>query len=359
MIFRAPARDYPQVCACASPPAHGPLIVTLASMDEIEPEVADTGHVHPPLSGQIGSVTGRFALGGKRGSPGLEELSLHLDDGRRLAFGLPHGGEERTMRGLADIELGSFILARHDDAGALEEPATIVCAICFAPADTAEHVPQTALGGRLMTRTCAACNNGLGSRVEPDLEAWFDSRLVQVAFENGEVVPGRRRAGDLHYLKSETGEFALVAHEGLPEGVEKMLHAGELEMHWREPEPSRYRTAALKHAYLAACLHLQTIPSGDDAEAVRSALLQARDADRRGALAMSKAAERIRILRSTVGRQGPPLALVTTAERGEVPAIDEVYISLAGALFVSWPLLDTPPATPIARPQVPASSTDT
>ena len=116
-------------------------------------------------------------------------------------------------------------------------------------------------------------------------------------------------------------------------------------MHWREPEPSRYRTAALKHAYLAACLHLQTIPSGEEAEAVRAALLQARDADRRRALSMSEAAERIRILRSSAGPQGPPLALVTTAAEGVTPSIDEVFISLAGVLFVSWPLLDTPPAT--------------
>ena len=288
---------------------------------DTEPEVAETGRVHPPLSGQIGSVAGRLAAGGKRGSPGFEELSLHLDDGRRLAFGLPHGGEERAMRGLADIGLGPSILARHDDDGALVEPPTIACAICFAPAETAEHVPQTALGGRLMTRTCAACNNGLGSRVEPDLEAWFDSRLVQVAFENGEVVPGRRRAGDLHYLKSATGEFALVAADGLPEGVEKMLRAGELNMHWREPEPSRYRTAALKHAYLAACLHLQTIPSGEEAEAVRAALLQARDADRRRALSM-KRGRRAHPHPQVVRRTPGPSAGVGDDCRGGSDAVD-------------------------------------
>ena len=133
MIFRALFGDYPQLWR-NTPLGHDPLIVTLWSMDRSRRLPRPAGY--PPLSGQIGSVAGRLAAGGKRGSPGFEELSLHLDDGRRLAS---DGTRRRGARdaGARRHRARSFILARHDDDGALVEPPTIACAICFTPAETA------------------------------------------------------------------------------------------------------------------------------------------------------------------------------------------------------------------------------
>lgn len=122
------------------------------------------------------------------------------------------------------------------------------------------------------------------------------------------------------------------------------MTSGEWRMHYRPPDPRRFRMALLKHAYLAACLHLGAVPDTEDARAIRADLLEARDSPRRVRPPTSEAADRLKVYRSHVGTQGAPLALVarTDAEDDVEP---EVLISLAGALFVSWPLVDLPPGS--------------
>ena len=63
-----------------------------------------------------------------------------------------------------------------------------VCPICLTDAPSAkEHVPQKPLGGWVMTMTCSRCNNGLGSRLESELQDWFDHAMGRVHFSGPSV----------------------------------------------------------------------------------------------------------------------------------------------------------------------------
>lgn len=48
-------------------------------------------------------------------------------------------------------------------------------------------------------------------------------------------------------------------------------------MSFQRPDPHRYRLAALKSAYLGACLLLGEIPESPDADEIRTEILAARD----------------------------------------------------------------------------------
>jgi hypothetical protein len=109
-------------------------------------------------------------------------------------------------------------------------------------------VPQAALGGQAMTMTCPRCNSGLGSRIEAELHDWFDQARIDVSFDH-EAVQGRRRGPRLLYREGSNG-FCLIAEADVVPEIRQMLNAGALQMHYRMPDPRRYRLAALKHAYL-------------------------------------------------------------------------------------------------------------
>lgn len=262
----------------------------------------------------------------------LDHVALELPDGRTLEFTQPVSGEQATLEGLAEIRAMSFC-----------EPATglPVCPICLARTTEmhAEHVPQTALGGEVMTSTCQRCNNDLGSRVEVDLQAWFDQQLVDTSIEHGGEIPGRRRFSRVHYRPSTDGSTFMMWVDGPSTSeIEAMMQSGTWQVNFRPPDFARAVVGLLKHAYLAACLHLQEIPDTEDARAIRADLLTARNTSRREPL--DQIEERLVFYRGGVGRQGPPLALVRmTPPDGGDPRI---LISLAGVLFVSWPF-KTPP----------------
>ena len=75
------------------------------------------------------------------------------------------------------------------------------------------------------------------------------------------------------------------------------------------PDPRRWGLALLKHAHLAACLFLRYVPETAEVDAIRADLIAARDSDRRTRPPESEAVARLKVYRSGVGRQGPPLAL--------------------------------------------------
>lgn len=108
-----------------------------------------------------------------------------------------------------------------------------------------------------------------------------------------------------------------------------MVTSGEFRLHYREPDPRRWGLALLKHAYLAACLYLRSVPDTAEARAIRADLVAARDTPTKTRPPASAAANRLKVYRSEVGRQGPPLALVARddCDEGEPP---ELLISLAG-----------------------------
>jgi hypothetical protein len=199
------------------------------------------------MSGRVEGVTGRRTAEGVRGLPAIDEISFRLEDGTLQSFGMPTSGVEAGVDFVAEVFGQSFG----------------ICPICVGIATEDEHVPQGPLGGHIMTTTCAECNNDLGSKVEPELQAWFDQMLVDVAFLHDDV-PGRRKVRPIYYRKGPDG-FALIADGEMGTDVQRMFEMGTFSMEFREPDPVRYRLAALKHAYLAACLYLGYVPDFPEA----------------------------------------------------------------------------------------------
>jgi hypothetical protein len=156
-------------------------------------------------------------------------------------------------------------------------------------------------------------------------------------------VLGKRRVAELLYRQTDDGQFVLVPAKPIDPAVRDMLAAGLLQIEGPPPDPRRYCLAALKHAYLAACLYLREIPDTDHARAVRADLLAARDASSSELLPASAAASALGLARSYTPPKGPPLALIAIPREPNIEP--EVWISLAGTMAVQWPLPGLPPGT--------------
>lgn len=187
-----------------------------------------------------------------------------------------------------------------------------------------------------MTYTCKACNSGLGSRVEDELKHWFDGAIFDVRFSGGDV-PGLRGAPRMLLRRSLEGELAMIEDKGKRDpNISAMLASGTAQLHGRIPNPRVWRVAALKHAYLAACLALGEIPNTDHAAALRGVLVMTRDARRGEFPPESNLAKTIRVAQSNQPAQGPTILLVALVDVDN--EIVDYGLSFAGTLFVSWPL---------------------
>jgi hypothetical protein len=154
------------------------------------------------------------------------------------------------------------------------------CPICLSPEPTsAEHLPPGALGGRSMTRTCTRCNNDLG-RVEAELTDWRDNAFRHTTATADGIV-GARKLPRLLHRRTADGKFALIIDGPMHPDAEPMLKGPEFALQFVPPNPRLYKLAALKHAYLAACLDLRAIPQTLCADVIRRDLLAARDAPSR------------------------------------------------------------------------------
>jgi hypothetical protein len=214
------------------------------------------------------------------------------------------------------------------------------CPICFSPEPTsAEHLPPAGLGGRSMTRTCTRCNNDLG-RIEAELIDWRDNAFRQTTATSDAIV-GARKLPRLLHRRTADGEFALIIDGPMHPDAEPMLKGPEFALQFVPPNPRLYKLAALKHAFLAACLDLRAIPQTPCADLIRRDLLAARDAPSRKEIPASDYALSMPLMRTHEQPRGPSVAL------GHVQRPDglaEWWISLAGTIAVPWPLPDEPPA---------------
>ena len=212
-----------------------------------------------------------------------------------------------------------------------------VCPICLSPGpDSDEHVPNEALGGKIQTLTCTRCNNDLGSNIEPHLEAFCTGRFQYVRF-NTRGLPGRRLIPRLDTLWTEDGQFVVLAALD-PEARAALGTAEKFTLEIRERDMSRVKAAALKHSYLAACIAMGEVPTGPRADEIRRVLLAARDFDRDAELPNGDALNGIEVWRTHTGPAGPGLALMGRTGNDGSP---ELWISLAGAVAVRWPLPDS------------------
>ena len=88
-------------------------------------------------------------------------------DGPDLSFAPPE-----TYEGHIDIGSG----ARMKRPELLDEIGRRLfesCPICGGLPEKDEHVPPKSIGGVIMTRTCGACNQTFGGRVEGGVKDWF------------------------------------------------------------------------------------------------------------------------------------------------------------------------------------------
>lgn len=218
-----------------------------------------------------------------------------------------------------------------------------VCPICLAPDPTTrEHVPPASLGGFVATLVCQRCNNELGSRIEVDLLDWRDG-AVRGARVAADALPGQRRIERLLRRTTSDGEFVLIPDGRYEPRLSEMIGSGQFQLIFQPPDPARYRLAALKHAYLAACLNRQEVPDTASAAQIRIDLVAARDAPRDGAFPGSSYAEALPMWRSYQQPAGPLLA-VGLADAGRDDRRCEVMILLAGSIALPWPMPDFSPS---------------
>lgn len=214
-----------------------------------------------------------------------------------------------------------------------------VCPICLSPApDTLEHLPPAGLGGTPMTRTCARCNNGFG-RIESQLIDWRDDayRLTSVTAEG---IVGARRLPRILHRQTPTGEFVLLVDGPLHPEAEPMLQGNGFSLTITPPAPHLYKLAALKQAYLAACLDMKAVPYSPTAEAVRRELLAARDAPARRQISSSEFVLSMPIMRTHEHPRGSAALLgVINQDDGR----GAWWIALASTIAVPWPFPDLPP----------------
>jgi hypothetical protein len=207
------------------------------------------------------------------------------------------------------------------------------CPICRASqANSREHVPDEALGGQIRTVTCAPCNNGLGTKVEPHLDAYCSGRFEYARFTTAGL-RGRRQVPRVDMLTTDDGQFVLVPRLD-PESQAALAHAREFGLEFRQRDMSRVKVAALKHAYLAACIALGRIPAGVQADNIRQLLMCARDVDRDAELPSNQILDDMEIWRTHAKPSGPSLALMAHERDGAT----ELWISLAGVAGIRWPL---------------------
>lgn len=301
-----------------------------------EPATTPIQESHQPFQARLTHVSGRRTQAGGPGQAAYDEMSFNLPDGTSVTFGTPASGARGSLDLLAGIDQGVFTT---------KLPIRVpVCPICLDTATDREHVPQANLGGKEMTLTCKRCNNMLGSRVEAELQHWFDHALVNVRFHNEDEVPGKRRVAPIYLRKAHGGDQTAIFVDGpLTPEVQQMFATGTFNMNYRVPDERRYMLALLKHAYLAACLLLRRAPDTPAARAIRADLIAARDTPAGSRPPRSETAERLTVYRSQAGRQGPPLALVATQSPGTDDGQPSIMISLAGVLFVTWPIEDCSP----------------
>ncbi|WP_166792702.1 HNH endonuclease [Cryobacterium algoricola] len=220
------------------------------------------------------------------------------------------------------------------------------CPICLETTPgTREHVPPQSIGGNVMTRTCEPCNSKFGSLYEPHLQTWYNGSTGHIRISSGDVL-GRRHGGE--YLVRETvdGKPVLFSTGYVDPSFQQMLLKGKFEITYPLFDDVAFRLAAIKTAYLAACLFLKMVPRTDNADALRAELVAARDHPGDGVFALSPFLESIRVRRTAANPVPGEIAFVQMLH-----ADDSITyaISFNRVFSVDWPLdpiLLVPPGQP-------------
>lgn len=276
-------------------------------------------------TGRITAVTPLVPGAAGRISWGKVDLSIDGVGAQSWAY-RPRAGAQSTR-----VELAFAPLAREFE----------VCPICLdGDADTVEHIPNRALGGSAMTKTCAQCNNRLGSALEPHLQTWVSESLTGTRFA-AHGIRGQRPLPRIELRWADDGRFGLMIAGSVQPEVNAALHrGGEFSLSFPAPDMARVRLAALKHAYLVTCLALGEIARGPTADVVRGVLRYVRELRAREPVPDNIAAWAEATVQLGRTYRPPTTAPVSIMARQPVPdtgAVD-AWICLAGVVMVRWPL---------------------
>jgi hypothetical protein len=131
--------------------------------------------------------------------------------------------------------------------------------------------------------------------VEAELAAWYYDEICDVSFANNRSgLKGFRGIGDAYLLQASDGSpvIQVIGRKGSRLADVKALLGteGTAAMKGRRPDPDKWHLAALKQAYLAACVSLQQIPSTEEADAIRAALIAVRNSSNRHSVPKSQLA---------------------------------------------------------------------
>lgn len=219
-----------------------------------------------------------------------------------------------------------------------------VCPICLSDDVTSkEHVGPKAIGGAYMTKTCARCNNELGSRLDKPLAEWTTSSYERMKVTSP-LFPGPRNLKRVSTYATTAGQPVWFLR-GDPGPDVRAAFASTLESKLWTPRIDLYRVqfAALKNAYLAAALFTESIPEGDDADEIRRLLVTVRDQDRDAPLPESPLVRNLLIARSKTPPDGHPVTLIAMTT---LAGARSVGVSFSGVLSTSWPLSVPVPMEP-------------
>ncbi|MFG3343054.1 hypothetical protein [Glycomyces sp. NPDC048151] len=211
------------------------------------------------------------------------------------------------------------------------------CPLCLAlNPRRREHIPPESVGGTVLTRTCERCNSLAGSRLEADFADWVHDRLPTRFTHN--KIQGQRRGPRIQILETHEGQPVLLFEgEQCDPAVPEMLRlGGEVNVEFTTPDPDRSHLAAIKSAYLSACLIVQAIPETPEAEAIRQVLLTAIETPRHQPVPMTGLPDGMWLARIPgPGVRGEAALVRVTIEGGGEP---KFAIMLARKILVAWPI---------------------
>lgn len=212
------------------------------------------------------------------------------------------------------------------------------CPICGGAApDHEEHVPPQSLGGKVMTLTCQRCNNDFGT-AEEEFRSLFDLEMVMNAEALDGSVPGRRRATVT--LRSAPGRPNEFFVRSASPGFEEIRSSGRAVLTPKTLDMAMVAAAALKHSYIAVCLHNREIPETGEADLVRRILVAARDRNRDALAAGLNKLEFAIPMGWIEAPPGSPPVLLRKVERGGTIAWEFL---LGGNIQLLWPLRSVQP----------------
>lgn len=242
-----------------------------------------------------------------------------------------------------ETNAGEIIEARIPDDGA--KPSVVLhhlrssgpvlfdrCPICLEDKPTSkEHVPPQKVGGGVMTRTCSTCNNLFGQKYEGELLRWWDYSFNRYSVTHPDL-QGKRTLKNVMLRETLEGEPVVFFDLDQDSDVWQAMRSDTpFSSEFSPPDPDLWRVAALKSAFLAACILRGEVVENDEGRRVREYLLAARDAPKNKPPAIPFD---FHVARNNA--EATPGLVELVRVESEEKTYTEFAVLLSGVLLVSW-----------------------